>query len=214
MSARTPALVRALGILAALIGLILVAGCGAQTDTSSGATTQSTPTLGTADSGTLRVSLGWVAAVSQRQVPDGATSASPPDEHGQHKQTPDDQAGGRHTMGTMSAGYAVIENTGDRGERLVGASSPAAKEVQIHQTVSTGGSAGTMKPVDQLKVPAGDRAVLEPGGYHLMIMGLEHGLQAGSSIRINLKFASGTQVAVRFAVIDRADRPTMSPDSR
>lgn len=68
---------------------------------------------------------------------------------------------------------------------LVGASSPAAKVVEIHQ-MSMEGGVMRMSAIDKLALPAGRTVKLEPGGYHVMLMGLVAPLKEGDSIAITL----------------------------
>ena len=177
--------------VAALFVLAVSAGCssGASesgTDGPHKSAKQATTSLGEAKQGDLSVSSAWAAATMST----GANSGSdrPP----------------------MSAGYAEIANAGGSDARLIGASSPLAGRVELHETVEVEGSAGTMQAVDHIAVPADGTATLQPGGYHLMIMDLRRGLRPGSQIEIDLRFAGGESVPVEFSVIDRTDRPDMS----
>jgi len=53
---------------------------------------------------------------------------------------------------------------------------------------------------DGLVVPAGERAVLEPGGYHVMFMDLAEPLVEGETVTATLRFAEAGRVALGFAV--------------
>jgi copper(I)-binding protein len=44
----------------------------------------------------------------------------------------------------------------------------------------------TMRPVAGLDLPAGKTVALQPGGYHLMLIGLKRHLQVGESIDLTL----------------------------
>jgi copper(I)-binding protein len=68
---------------------------------------------------------------------------------------------------------------------LVGASSPAAKIVEIHQMKMDGGVM-RMSAVDKLALPAGKAVKLEPGGYHVMLMGLVAPIKEGDTVAITL----------------------------
>lgn len=178
--------------IAALGVLTVSAACGGESTDSSAAdgptasSSQKASSLGEAQRGDISISSGWATAT----MPTGA------------------KAGGSQAL--MSAGYAEIVNAGDSDERLVGASSPTAGRVELHETVDVGGSASTMKAVDRIVVPAGESVTLRPGGYHLMIMGLRHRLEPGTTLEVDLRFAGGERVPVEFSVLDRTDRPDMS----
>ncbi len=45
-----------------------------------------------------------------------------------------------------------------------------------------------MFPVDGLELPAGKTVKLAPGGYHVMLMGLNSPLQAGGRVPVSLTF--------------------------
>lgn len=62
----------------------------------------------------------------------------------------------------------------------------------------------TMQPIDRLPVPAGDSAVLEPGGYHIMLLDLVEPLAEGESIEITLEFEVAGEVVVSAEVRDDA----------
>ncbi len=97
------------------------------------------------------------------------------------------------------AGYMVITNPSDRPETIVGASSPAFESIEIHRTVL---EAGVARMVEQprLLVPAGDQLALEPGGYHLMLMGAKRTLRAGDTVTVFLNLDGGREVSVEAAV--------------
>ncbi len=84
-------------------------------------------------------------------------------------------------------------------DRLVSATSPIGDMVELHQTVNDGGVM-KMLPVETLDLPQGTKVELKPGGYHLMVMGLKHGLVAGSSFPVTLTFEKSAPVTVTVTV--------------
>ncbi len=97
------------------------------------------------------------------------------------------------------AGYMMIENPSDRPETIVGASSPAFESIEFHRTVL---EAGVARMVEQkrLQVPAGGRLALEPGGYHLMLMGAKGPLRAGDTVTVVLNLDGAREVRVEATV--------------
>ena len=90
------------------------------------------------------------------------------------------------------AAYFRIKNTGPVADALVSASSPVAMMVELHETVMEGATA-KMQPVAKIEVPANGEQVLKPGGYHIMLMGLNQELKVGDTIQLTLTFEkSGT----------------------
>ena len=75
---------------------------------------------------------------------------------------------------TMTAAYGVISNTSDRTLQILGGTSPSADRVETHETMMD--DEGTMS-MQQLEggftVPPQGELVLEPGGPHLMLIGID-----------------------------------------
>ena len=103
-------------------------------------------------------------------------------------------------QGGTSAAYMTISNPGQTGDTLLGASSPAAASVELHQTMTDASGMTGMSPVERLEVPAGGSVSLAPGGYHLMLMGLSTALEAGSTVEIELAFEHAGKVVVQAEV--------------
>lgn len=98
-------------------------------------------------------------------------------------------------------GYMRITNTGSTDDALIGVKADFPK-VMIHQTVEEDGIARMMH-VERLDIPAGETVVLEPGGYHVMFMGLSEPLEAGSEVPATLIFEKAGEVEVMFNVEER-----------
>lgn len=62
----------------------------------------------------------------------------------------------------------------------------------------------TMREVASVMLPAGDSVVFEPGGYHLMFIGLTEPLEVGTTFDVELEFATAAPVTVTFEVRDDA----------
>lgn len=107
--------------------------------------------------------------------------------------------------------YATIRNTSAKAVTLVGASSPIAKDVELHQSMTmrktmngmTTNAVG-MRPVGRIAIPAHGALTLQPGGSHLMLMGLHRSLAAGQRFPITLRFAGGGTATVTVKVENRA----------
>lgn len=99
----------------------------------------------------------------------------------------------------MLAAYARIANRCDAAVVVVSAHSPAFAEVSLHATKVEGG-VSRMREVAELHIEAGETAVLEPGGMHLMLMQPKRPLRTGDSVEIRFSLADGREVAGRFAV--------------
>lgn len=70
---------------------------------------------------------------------------------------------------------------------LVHAETKAASQVQVHSMRLREGVM-QMREQGQLSLAAGSTTELAPGGMHLMLIGLQQPLQAGSTISVTLTF--------------------------
>jgi copper(I)-binding protein len=96
--------------------------------------------------------------------------------------------------------FLTITNNSGAADRLVGASTPAAKMVEIHETIDDNGVM-KMRPVaGGFEIPAGGELELKPGGKHLMLMGLTQPLTEGGEVEVTLKFEKAGDVTVKAPV--------------
>lgn len=67
-------------------------------------------------------------------------------------------------------------------------------------TETTMGGMMNMRQVQSIPVPAGEQVELKPGGYHVMLIGLEKDLAAGDELPVTLTFEPGGTVDVTAEV--------------
>ena len=103
-------------------------------------------------------------------------------------------------MDQPAAGYLVITNASAQADALLRVTSPAATSVELHETTTDSSGMTGMHPVERLEVAAGATVKLEPGGYHLMLMGLGDAVKVGDSIELDLVFEHAGTVAVQAQV--------------
>jgi len=173
-AARPPRARIGLGIMAVVVGLLGVAGCGSGSATPFG------------------VSKAWARPTAASQ--------------------------------TTAAVYLRIDG-GPDGDTLTGASIGAdvAASAELHQTVSSastttmapmggmdpsdmnsGDDMSTMKAVTKVDIGAGKTVRFEPGGYHVMLVGLVHPLRAGQHLTLTLRFTTHGAKTVEVTVGDAA----------
>ncbi|HEY4371617.1 MAG TPA: copper chaperone PCu(A)C, partial [Burkholderiales bacterium] len=81
---------------------------------------------------------------------------------------------------------AFMQITSTQDARLIGASSPAAASVGVHE-MSMQGNVMKMQPVaGGLALPAGKPVTLKPGSYHIMMEGLKGQIKAGDTVPMTL----------------------------
>ncbi len=100
----------------------------------------------------------------------------------------------------MGVGYLVIKNTSDADITLIGAHTPRAASVSIHESMMHDGMM-TMQPLKNgLTIPAGETVELKPLGYHLMLEKLNGPLQEGESVPLTLEFDGAAALDVQLMV--------------
>ncbi|MFB4205254.1 copper chaperone PCu(A)C [Arhodomonas sp. KWT2] len=106
----------------------------------------------------------------------------------------------RATPPGAPAGAAYFEATAASGtDRLVGVASPVAKKAMLHRTVTENGNR-TMKHVDGVDVGPDSPLAFAPGGYHVMLMGLDQPLKAGDHFPMTLTFEKAGDIQVDVEV--------------
>ncbi|MCK8517086.1 copper chaperone PCu(A)C [Methylonatrum kenyense] len=99
-----------------------------------------------------------------------------------------------------TAAYMRIEAPeGDR-KILIGVDSPQFDRAEIHESVEEDGQA-RMVHWSTLRIPAGGERVLEPGGYHIMLIGRQgDALEEGDVVELQMRFQSGEILTVEMPV--------------
>jgi copper(I)-binding protein len=91
-----------------------------------------------------------------------------------------------------SAAYMVIVNGGDVDEELLSVDSEVAENIELHKMENRDGMM-RMQKVDYIMIAPGTEVKLEPGGLHVMLIGLERQLSPGEDVEITLVFEDGSR---------------------
>ena len=102
-------------------------------------------------------------------------------------------------QGATGAGFMAISNRGAAADRLLSASSPAARAIEMHSMVRDG-EVMRMRPVEAVEIRAGQTVTLRPGGLHLMLIGLSQPLRQGETVPVTLRFERAGEVRVALPV--------------
>ena len=97
------------------------------------------------------------------------------------------------------AAYFTVRNVGNTADRLLGATTSAAKSVELH-SMSMEGNVMKMRAVPGIDIPAGGRVAFAPNGYHAMLVDLAQPLKVGDKIPLTLRFEHGGAVSIVAAV--------------
>lgn len=115
----------------------------------------------------------------------------------------------RTSANMQNAGAVYMTITGgSEADRLIGVAvdSSIAAMAQIHETSMTENDEGTqmmeMQQISSIDVAADSDVVLEPGGYHIMLMQLAEPLQSGNEFDVTLMFENAGNMDVKVEVRD------------
>jgi len=103
-----------------------------------------------------------------------------------------------------SAAYFTLHNRGEGEDRLIGAIAEGAAMTHLHRTV-TEDNISRMEPIGALILQPGTTTMLMPGGYHLMLMGLDEALVDGGSILLTLQFMESGDVSFEIPIRSRTE---------
>ncbi|MEW8028526.1 MAG: copper chaperone PCu(A)C [Candidatus Thiodiazotropha sp.] len=98
-----------------------------------------------------------------------------------------------------SASFMALHNMGKEGSALMAASSPAAEVVELHTHTMEEGMM-RMRKVEKIDLPAGEVVKLQPGGLHLMLIGLKQKLVPDEKVSLTLGFEDGSSLQVDVPV--------------
>jgi hypothetical protein len=98
-----------------------------------------------------------------------------------------------------SAVYMTLEASGGEGDRLVAVTSPDAARAELHTSIVEGGVA-KMRPLAAIEIASGEPTVLEPGGPHVMLVGLGKKLVEGDTLPLSLTFEHAGTIELQVPV--------------
>ncbi len=107
-----------------------------------------------------------------------------------------------------SNGAAYMELTATVDDRLLSATAVGveAESIEVHEVAMDDDTGEmTMREVAGIDLAAGETVTLEPGGYHIMFLGLAEPFELGDSFDVILTFERAGDVAASVQVRDSAD---------
>ena len=106
------------------------------------------------------------------------------------------EAWARATVTGQKATGAFMKLTASQATRLVGASSPVAGVVEVHE-MKMEKDVMKMAAIPALDLPPGKTVELKPGGYHVMLMDLKAPLSKDSTVALVLIFKDAKGVTTQ-----------------
>lgn len=98
-----------------------------------------------------------------------------------------------------TAGYFMLHNNGEQERVLVAVSSDVASSVEMHTVVEQDGGM-SMQQLQEVKIAADDCVMFEPGGNHIMFIGLKQPLKEGDEVKLTLQFKDGESLSMLLPV--------------
>lgn len=102
------------------------------------------------------------------------------------------------------AAYISVMNHG-HADRLLDVKSDVAKRVEIHEHKDVDGVMKMRQVEAGIEVPMHGEMVMAPGGYHVMLMGLNAPLVEGEAFDVTLVFEKAGEMTVSVPVVDRTE---------
>ncbi len=107
----------------------------------------------------------------------------------------------RATAPRQAVGGSYVTLTSGADDRLIGADSPVAGRVEVHEMTMDGTVMRMRALPDGLALPAGQAVLLAPGGFHVMLMDLKQPLVAGQTIGVRLRFQHAPPLDLQVPVM-------------
>lgn len=112
----------------------------------------------------------------------------------------------RESIGRAPNSGAYLTLTGTAADRLIAVASPAAERVELHTHMMDDKGVMRMRPVAGIDVAPGTPTRLQPGGFHIMLLGVRAPLVAGATIPLTLTFEKAGSVTFAVPVRSIRDR--------
>lgn len=114
----------------------------------------------------------------------------------------DVRSGATPSTAANGSAYLTILNGTDETVHLVNADTDVADVTELHETINDDGVMRMIHQPDGFVIEPGERLLLEPGGKHVMLMGLVEPLAAGDSYELTLLFEDRDPVTVTVPVVE------------
>ena len=99
-----------------------------------------------------------------------------------------------------SAAYLTLCNGGEADDRLIAARFEGAGATELHMTMMNDENMASMSPTEGIALAAGASVALEPGGAHIMLIGLADAIEAGDAPTLTLEFENAPPATIVFEV--------------
>jgi copper(I)-binding protein len=139
----------------------------------------------------LEIQEPWVRAAAMMDM-----QSDDAQDTGESEMPPDDTG---HMSGANTGAFMIIKNSGNLPDKLVAAESDVAENVEIHLSEMQE-DVMIMRQVDGVDIPANGQAELKPGGYHIMLIGINRELKEDDVVSLTLVFERSDNITVEAEV--------------
>lgn len=114
-----------------------------------------------------------------------------------------DQAWARASAGPAKAGAAflTIHNRGADDDRVIGAKADVSRKAELHTHIMEGDLMKMREVEGGIEVPAGKTVAFQPGGLHVMFMGLNAPFKEGEHFPLTLVFERAGEVKTDVQIL-------------
>lgn len=106
----------------------------------------------------------------------------------------------------VGGAFMILENSGD-DDRLIAAKSNVAQTIELHTHLMQDGVMSMVAVDGGIPLPANETVMLEPGGYHIMMIGLHAPLVKGETVDMILVFEKAGEIPVSVPILGPAAMP-------
>lgn len=103
-----------------------------------------------------------------------------------------------------SAVYLKFENESKKDITIVSVKSGVSARTELHTHINENGVMKMRRIEGGLKIPTEGETVLQPGGNHIMLIGLKKPLTQGEHFKVELLTKSGMSLEVKVIVREKA----------
>jgi copper(I)-binding protein len=111
----------------------------------------------------------------------------------------------RATPPGTTVGVVYGELSAEQADELTSIESAVAERVEVHVSSNEGGTM-KMRPLTSVALPAKQRVRFQPGGMHVMLIGLRRPLMAGATLPLTFKFRSAAPLRIEARIIGPGER--------
>ena len=114
----------------------------------------------------------------------------------------DDPWGRPSPSSASNAAFYMVIDGGAEDDTLIAAQSQVCEIVELHETQMSDGVMSMQHLPEGIPVPAGETVALEPGGLHVMCIGVVSPLVSGETVDVELQFAVAGEMTVQAEIRD------------